>query len=85
MYRDADPSRHITRNAPPFLVLIAEAEQFQPPILEQSKRFALQMQAVNVSVTVEVLKDRKHMSAMREMADPNDPTLSRIQNFVRDH
>jgi len=84
-YRDADPSRHITKNSPPFLILIAEAERFQPPILEQANRFAQSMEHVHVSVQIEVLKNRRHMTAMEKMAEPNDPTLLRILNFVRSH
>ena len=85
LYRDADPSRHITKNAPPFLVLIAESEQIQPPILEQANRFALSMKRVNVDVQIQVLKSRKHMTAMEKMAEPEDPTLLQIVEFVKNH
>ena len=44
----------------------------------------VQMKEVNVSVTVEVLKDRKHMSAMEKMAEQNDPAFSRILDFCQE-
>jgi acetyl esterase/lipase len=81
-YSDADPSRHITKNAPPFLVLIAEAEQVNPPILEQANKFATAMKNVGVEVQIEVLKNRKHMTAMKKMAEPNDPAFLKIIEFI---
>jgi acetyl esterase/lipase len=82
-YSDADPSRHITKNAPPFLILIAEEEQVNPPILEQADRFAAEMKNVGVKVQIAVLKNRKHMTAMKKMAEPNDPALLKIIEFIK--
>jgi acetyl esterase/lipase len=84
-YRDADPSRYITKKAPPFLVLIAEAEQINPPILEQANRFALAMKKVGVQVQIEVLKNRRHVTAMQKMAEGNDPTFLKIVEFIKTH
>ncbi len=84
-YRDADPSRHITKNAPPFLILVAEEEQVNPPILEQANRFATAMKNVGVQVQIEVLKNRKHSTAMKKMAELNDPTFLKIIDFIKTH
>jgi acetyl esterase/lipase len=84
-YRDADPSRHITKNAPPFLILIAEEEQVNPPILEQANRFTTAMKNVGVQVQIEVLKNRKHSTAMNKMAELNDPTFVKIIEFIETH
>ena len=84
-YRDADPYRHITRNAPPFLILIAEAEQVNPPILEQAKRFAIAERKLNVSFEIEVLENRTHMTAMKKMAEANDPAFLKIIHFIETH
>ncbi len=83
-YRDADPSRHVAPGAPPMLILIAEGERFQPPILEQAKRFAEDMRGVGVPVEIMVLPGRVHMTALYQLADPKDPGLLKILGFVRD-
>lgn len=84
-YRDADPSRHITKNAPPFLILIAEEEQVNPPILEQANRFAMAMKNAGVPVQIEVLKNRRHTTAMKKMAELNDPAFLTIIGFINNH
>jgi hypothetical protein len=43
------------------------------------------MKTVNVHVQVEVLRNRKHMTAMQKMAEPNDPALARIVSFIKDN
>jgi acetyl esterase/lipase len=84
-YRDADPYRHVNSHAPPFLVLIAETEQFQPPILEQANRFCRAMGELGVPVTIDILKNRNHYTAMKRMAEANDSTFLRIVEFVKSH
>ena len=84
-YRDADASRHVTKNAPPFLILVAEEEQVNPPIMEQANRFAMAMKNVGVQVQIEVLKDRKHMTAMKKMSEMNDPAFLKIIEFIKTH
>lgn len=84
-YLDADPSTHVTKNAPPFLILIAEEEQVNPPILEQANRFARAMKNVGVQVQINILKNRTHMTAMKKMAESNDPTFLKIINFINTH
>ena len=83
-YRDADPSRHVVPNAPPMLVLMADGERFQPPILEQANRFAKDMRAMGVPVEIEILPGRNHMTALYGMANPKDTGLLKILDFVRD-
>jgi acetyl esterase/lipase len=83
-FRDADPSRHVAPGAPPMLVLIAEGEKYEPPILEQARSFARDMKEVGVPVDIAVLPGRVHMTALYKMADPKDPALLKILDFVRD-
>jgi acetyl esterase/lipase len=81
-FRDADPTRHVGAHVPPTLVLVAESEQVQPPILESARQFAQRMRDVGRTADVEVLPDRSHISAVEMMADPLDPTFLRIVGFV---
>jgi acetyl esterase/lipase len=81
-FRDADPTRHVGSHVPPFLVLIAEAEQTQPPILENARAFADRMREAGRPVTIDVLPDRRHMTALTMMQDPLDPTFMRVVGFA---
>jgi len=81
-FRDADPTRHVGPHVPPTLVLVAEAEQLQPPILENARAFADRMREAGRPVDVEVLPNRTHMTALTMMQDPLDPTFMRIVGFI---
>jgi len=81
-FRDADPTQHVGPHVPPALVLVAESEQLQPPILDSAQRFAQRMRNAGRSADVEVLSGRSHMTALTMMADPLDPTFARIVGFV---
>lgn len=81
-FRDADPTLHVGAHVPPMLVLIADAERTQPPILENARAFADRMKASGRSVEIEVLPDRRHMTALTMMQDALDPTFMRIVGFV---
>jgi len=81
-FRDADPTLHVGGHVPPTLVLIADAEQTQPPILENARAFSDRMKASGRPVEIEVLPDRRHMTALTMMQDPLDPTFMRIVGFV---
>jgi len=79
----AVPLRHVGSHMPPVLVLIAETEQYQPPILADATAFAAAARKTGADVEVVVLKDRRHMSAIEKMVSPDDPTPLRILEFVR--
>ena len=81
-FLDADPTLHVGPHVPPTLVLVAEAEQKQPPILENAQLFADRMHAAGRPVEIEILRDRLHMTALTMMADPLDPTFMRIVGFA---
>ena len=82
-FLDADPSRHAGSATPPFLVLIADAEQRNPPILEKARVFEARMQTAGRSVQVAVLPDRRHYTALTAMTSSTDPTFQLILEFVR--
>lgn len=81
-FRDADPTLHAGAHVPPTLVLIAESEQQQPPILENAQQFAARVRAAGGTVDVRVLPNRRHESALTMMADALDPTFMDIVGFI---
>ena len=82
-YRAASPSAHIGPHLPPMLILVAEAERFQPPILSQAEVFVQAARSAGAQVSVEVLPQRKHTDTITLMPKPGDPTLVRILIFLR--
>jgi acetyl esterase/lipase len=81
-FRDADPTLHVGAHTPPTLVLVAEAEQKQPPILENAQLFAARMREAGRPVDIDVLPNRMHMTALTMMQDPLDPTFMRVVDFT---
>jgi acetyl esterase/lipase len=82
-FLDADPTSHVGPATPPFLVLIAETEQVNPPILERARTFAAKMTAAGRSVEIDVLPSRRHYTALSSMANATDPTLALLLDFIR--
>ena len=78
----ANPPLYVGAHMPPILVLVAEAERFQPPILEQGAMFVRKALEAGVQADIDILKDRKHYSAIHRMVSSADPTLLRIIEFV---
>jgi arylformamidase len=89
MFADMDayiahwPIAHLRRGLPPYLFLIAETEQLQPPVLRTNKSFADSARALRNDAAVHVLKGRTHYSAIRRLHEPGDSTYSVIFDFVR--
>jgi acetyl esterase/lipase len=82
-FLDVDATAHVTARTPPTLVLIADNEQLNPPILERARAFETRMKGAGRRVEVDVLPDRKHYTALSEMRHADDPTLALLLNFVR--
>lgn len=76
------PMPHIHGGMPPVLILIAESEQEQPPILADAEKFVAKSREIGATASFEVLRDRTHMSAMRGLAHPDDPAFRVIQRFL---
>jgi acetyl esterase/lipase len=77
---DAVPAAHVSRDMPPFLVLVAEAEQVNPPILADAQAFA--KAAPNGRVKIVVVKDRTHMTAIRRLGEEHDAAFAAIRDFI---
>jgi hypothetical protein len=76
------PMRNINASMPPFLFLIAEAEQEAPPILKHARVFSDSCRSLGVDAEWHVLKDRDHTSAIRRISDPADPAFTLIRAFL---
>jgi arylformamidase len=83
-FLDVNPVRHAGPQTPPTLVLVAEGEQLQPPILEHARAFEARMKQIGRPVRVEILPARGHMTALQKMAEPRDQTFELGVGFVRD-
>lgn len=79
----ANPTAYVSEQTPPFLVLIAETEQENPPILEHARKFEARMIAAKRPIAIHVLPNRRHYTALSSMANKDDPTLDLVLDFVR--
>ena len=83
VYLDHWPMRHMRRGLPPFLFLIAETEQEQPPVLKTNRKFVDDARALGNRAEYRVLSGRTHYSAVRRLGEPNDPVFAIIRDFIR--
>ncbi len=82
---DAVPASHVNAGLPPTLVLIAEGEQFYPPVLADAAEFVGRALDVGADASLSILKDRKHFTSITSMVTDDDPTVLQVVEFVRSH
>lgn len=82
-YLDHWPIRHVERGMPPFLFLVAESEQEQPPVLATNEKFAEDARAAGNRADCRVLPGRTHDSAIEGLSAKGDPVFAAIRDFVR--
>ncbi|HJQ98152.1 MAG TPA: alpha/beta hydrolase fold domain-containing protein [Candidatus Polarisedimenticolaceae bacterium] len=82
-YLDHWPIRHVASGMPPYLFLIAEAEQEHPPVLKTTKAFVERATALGNRADLRVLPGRNHYGAIRTLAKPGDTVFAIIRGFVR--
>src|SRR5262245_60639618 len=82
-YLDHWPIRHVAAGQPPFLCLIAESEQEQPPVLKTNKKFVDDSRALGNWADYKVLPGRTHYSAIRRLSEPGDSVFAVVRDFVR--
>jgi acetyl esterase/lipase len=83
MYLDHWPIQHVRRDMPPYLFLIADSEQVQPPILKTNRTFVERAVALGNHAEYQVLPGRSHYSAMHRMSEPGDSAFVLIREFVK--
>ena len=81
-FLDANPMNHINGNISPGLFIIAEKEQFQPPILAQTKEFIDRSKPYNLDLKYFVIPGRTHVTNVTKMTEENDPVFELIQDFI---
>jgi acetyl esterase/lipase len=82
VYLDHWPIRHVRAGLPPFLFLIAESEQEQPPVLKTNRKFVEDSRALGNWAEYKVLPGRTHYSAIRKLSEPADPVFAIVRDFV---
>jgi acetyl esterase/lipase len=83
VYLDHWPIRHVKAGLPPFLFLIAEGEQDQPPVLKTNRKFVEDARTMGNRAEYKVLPGRTHFSAIRKFGEPDDPAFTIVRDFVR--
>ena len=82
-YLDHWPIRHVRAGLSPFLFLIAQSEQEQPPVLKTNKKFVENARALGNWAQYKVLPGRTHYSAIRKFNERGDATFAVVRDFVR--
>lgn len=80
---DAVPSRHVSADLPPTLVVVAEDERFFPPILRDGAEFVGRALSQGATADLVVLPERRHMTAIQMMVTTADPGVQLVADFVR--
>ncbi len=80
---DAAPFAHVSADNAPMLIMMADAERINPPIEADAKLFVAKARAAGRSVPIEILADRRHMTAMEGLAKGDDPAFRRVMQFIQ--
>jgi acetyl esterase/lipase len=81
--KKASPLSHVNGNHPPFLILYADKDFKTCDVMSQAMFQALQEHKVEASL-VEI-KDRDHISIIRNIANEGDPATQTILKFIAKH
>ena len=84
-YQDHWPVNHIHADLPPFLFLIAESEQEQPPVLKTNVKFVEDARKFGNEADYKVFIGRKHFTMVRQLHQPGDAVFAVILEFIRHH
>ena len=77
----ANPAGFVGPHVPPTLVVVARAERFMPPVLEQGGRFVRRLLELGIAADL-VIVPGKHMSSIAALDQPGDPTFNAIRTFI---
>ena len=84
-YQDHWPIHHVHAGLPPFLFLIAESEQEQPPVLKTNVKFVQDARKFGNEADYKVFAGRKHYTMVRQLHLPGDAVFTTILEFMRPH
>jgi len=79
---DAVPMAHAGPGLPPMLILMGDAERFQPPLLEDARAFRIAAGPAAARIQIEILQHHTHLGVIAKLGAPGDPTLPLIVRFV---
>jgi acetyl esterase/lipase len=78
---DSDPSRFISKQMPPTLVIVAHQERFFPSVLEEGAQFVRRLLELERPADL-VIVPGKHMTSIADIGKPGDPTFAAIREFL---
>jgi acetyl esterase/lipase len=81
--KQASPMTHVKGKLPPFLVLYADKEM--AGLGKQAEAFGEAMKKAGSDVEVKVIKDRDHISIIRNSVKPDDELTTAIVAFIKKH
>jgi acetyl esterase/lipase len=82
-YLAANPASFVGSHVPPTLIIVADAERFMPPVMEQGARFVRLLLENGVPANLVVVPG-KHMSSIAAIGKPDDPAFAAIMKFIFD-
>jgi acetyl esterase/lipase len=82
-YESQWPINHVRDGLPPYLFLIAESEQINPPILKTNQQFVDDARARGSQAELKVFAGRTHYSNIRQIHQPHDEVFATVLEFVR--
>jgi acetyl esterase/lipase len=80
-YLNANPATHIGKHVPPTLIIVADAERFMPPIMEQGARVVRRLLEEGVAANL-VIVPGTHISSIEAVSKSDDPALLAILRFI---
>jgi acetyl esterase/lipase len=79
------PINYVRSGLPPYLFLIAESEQINPPILRTNQQFVDDARAKGNDAALKVCAGRTHYSNIRKIHEPGDEVFAAVLEFVKRH
>ena len=77
------PINYVRQGMPPYLFLIAESEQVNPPVLKTNQQFVDDARAKGNQADLKVFAGRTHYSMIRRISEPGDEVFSVVSDFLR--
>lgn len=81
--RKASPINHVNGKLPPFLIVYAEKDYFTLDIMAES--MCKKLKEAKVDADLLKMKDRDHITIIRNVANEDDPTTQAILGFIAKH
>jgi len=84
-YESVWPIKYVRKGMPPFLFLIAEREQVNPPVLKTNQQFVDDARALGNQADLKVFAGRTHYSTIRRIHERGDEVFATVIDFVGRH